>query len=136
MLVFPGVPTTSPPGADPRETHDHAPNRHTRRTKTKLSSCGEGTLPFPIAPTAPTVCYLARPHVVPDCTASRIAFFSQTTNFPSSPILVTLMKEALSSSETSVHTRATRRNIPEDYILHSLPRENPKCYIALTGWTL
>jgi hypothetical protein len=52
------------------------------------------------------------------------------------PILVTLMKEALGSSETLILTRATRLNVPEDAILHSHRRESLKSYIALTGWTV
>jgi hypothetical protein len=40
-----------------------------------------------------------------------------TANVPNSPILVTVMKEAVSSPETSALTRATRRNISGDAIL-------------------
>jgi hypothetical protein len=36
----------------------------------------------------------------------------------------TLKMEAIRSSETSVHTRSTRRHVPEDGIVHSHRREN------------
>jgi hypothetical protein len=49
---------------------------------------------------------------------------------------ILLMKEAISSSETSFLTRATRRNIPENTILHIHRRENLKSYIKLTAWAL
>jgi hypothetical protein len=44
--------------------------------------------------------------------------------------------EALRSSYTSAFTRGTRRNIPENGILHSHRCEYLKSYIALTDWAL
>jgi hypothetical protein len=61
-----------------------------------------------------------------DVSEERSAFF----------IRVTRIVELDATKKYKVLTRATRRNIPEDAILHSHRRENLKSYIALTGWTL
>jgi hypothetical protein len=49
---------------------------------------------------------------------------------PCSPILATLVMEAVCSSEISVLIRDTRRNI-EDGILYIHRRKSPKSYIAM-----
>jgi hypothetical protein len=51
---------------------------------------------------------------------------------PSPPILITLMKEALRYSETSVLTRATRRNIPD---VTAVKISNLKCIYTIKGFT-
>jgi hypothetical protein len=60
--------------------------------------------------------------------------FQVIANVPGSHILFTAMMEAIHFSETSVLTRATLRNIPEDGTLYSNNKENLKTYMVLTGW--
>jgi hypothetical protein len=51
-----------------------------------------------------------------------------------SMIFVSLMMEAIRSSETTALKRATRRHIPENGILHSRRRENLTCiFIVYKG---
>jgi hypothetical protein len=49
---------------------------------------------------------------------------------PSSAILVTLMMEAIRSSETSILTRVIKRHIPNDGILHSDRRQTSNLTIS------
>jgi hypothetical protein len=63
-------------------------------------------------------------------------FLVSSNFYPSSLIFIILMMEVIRSSETSVLSRSTRRNIREDGIPHSRRRGNLKSYIVLTAWTM
>jgi hypothetical protein len=69
---------------------------------------------------------LVRTEFVFLCSVRRLVVTATAVH--SSPILVTLMMEALRSSETSVLTRVTQSYIPEGDILHNHRRENLKSY--------
>jgi hypothetical protein len=86
--------------------------------------------------TTPAVTHAAKKNTVHFVFLRIVRRLLVTASFvPSSPILVTLVMEALSSSETSVLTRATQRNIQEDAILHSDRRANLESYMPRAIWT-
>jgi hypothetical protein len=71
------------------------------------------------------------------CIFYRLLRFLVTADVvPGSPIPVTLMREELRSSETSILTRSIRRNVQDDGILHSHRLENLHYYEVLLSWTL
>jgi hypothetical protein len=65
-----------------------------------------------------------------DSTLRSVRRMLLTANDPSSQILVILMMKVLNSFETSVLSRATRLNIPEEDITQSHRRGNFKSHIA------
>jgi hypothetical protein len=63
-------------------------------------------------------------------TVKNAAFWDIKPQFvATSPIFFTLLMEAISFSYTSVLTRATRRHVTDDGILHSHRHENVRSYI-------
>jgi hypothetical protein len=68
-------------------------------------------------------------YVVFFCSVHRLLITANVV--PSSRIIATLMMEGTRSSQTSVLTRATRRNITEDCVLPSHRREDLNSYIVL-----
>jgi hypothetical protein len=72
-------------------------------------------------------------HLVFLCRVHRLLVTASVV--PSSPILVILMKESLTSTETSVLTRATRRNISQDAILQAILYFNQLSPSRYLFWT-
>jgi hypothetical protein len=83
-----------------------------------------------------------RKHSAMKCFESRIVFLCKvlwllvTANIPSLPVLITMMIEAICSSEMLVLARVTQRTIPEDGIPQGHHHENLKSYEESEEWCL